>query len=206
MLLLAWPWWTSFHPVMYVGGLSFALGIPPVEMGVQLNTFWCLTSPLLSCKAKNMRSGKIQAPTVILVPHFAFCVSSFRSYWAHKSYVVFNFDIYIYRYIYTVCPTKFCILNTYEVKSLEFPNSKTTLWSKTFDFAYWGTFSTQNSELFVQTEHFLDFKNGFALLKFYLVKIFEDRKTLKILFRIHNLNNFSAKGILKILIFQKTFT
>ena len=65
---------------VYVGGLSFALGIPLVEMGVQLNTFWCLTSPLLSFKAKNMLSAEIQVPTVILVPHFPFCVSWLRSY------------------------------------------------------------------------------------------------------------------------------
>ena len=55
--VLAWLRWTSFHPMIYVSGLSFDLGIPLVEMGVKLNTFWCLTSPLLSIKTKNMRSA-----------------------------------------------------------------------------------------------------------------------------------------------------
>ena len=70
---------------------------PLVEMGVRLNTLWCLTSPLLSCKAKNMHSVEIHVPTVILVPHFPFCVSWLRSYWVHKSYVVIHFEIYIVR-------------------------------------------------------------------------------------------------------------
>ena len=82
-------------PMKYVGTLSFALGSPLAEMGVQLNTFWSLTSPLLSIMEIKMCHVKIQVPTVILVPHFAFCDFSLRSYWAHKSYVVHNFEIYI---------------------------------------------------------------------------------------------------------------
>ena len=61
-------------------------------MGVQLNTFWSLTSPLLSFMEIKMSHVKIQVQTVILVPHFAFYLTSLRSYWAHKSYVVIYFE------------------------------------------------------------------------------------------------------------------
>ena len=47
------------------------------------------------------------------------------------------------------------------------------------------------------------FKNGFALLKIYLIKIFEIPKSLKNLLRILGVNNFLAKGFFKIPIFQK---
>ena len=58
---------------------------------------------------------------------------------------------------------KFVLFKTYEVKNSEFRNSEATCNSKTFDFTYWGTFSTQNSEVYVQTNFFSVFKNGFAL-------------------------------------------
>ena len=41
----------------------------------------------------------------------------------------------------TVCPLKFVLFKTYEVKNSEFRNSEATCNSKTFDFTYWGTFS-----------------------------------------------------------------
>ena len=44
------------------------------------------------------------------------------------------------------------------MKSLEFRNSKATCNSKTFDFTHWGTFSAQNSEVFVQTNFFSCFQ------------------------------------------------
>ena len=97
LTFIAWPRVNFVATMPYVGGLGFALGIPLVEMGVQLNTFWCLTSPLLSFKAKNMGSAEIQVATVILVPHFAFCVPWLRSYWAHKSFLMIHFEIYIVR-------------------------------------------------------------------------------------------------------------
>ena len=41
-------------------------------------------------------------------------------------------------------------------------NCKTTLWSKTFDFTYWGTFSTPNSKVFVHENFFkVWWKNNF---------------------------------------------
>ena len=61
--------------------------------------------------------------------------------------------------IYTGCPMKFCFWNFYEVTRSEIQISETTLWSKTFDFTYWGTFSAQNSEVFGQTIFFSVFKN-----------------------------------------------
>ena len=70
---------------------------------------------------------------------------------------------------------KFCILKFYEVKSSEFPNSKTTLWSKTFDFTYWGTFSARNSEVFVQTELVEIFKTPPFFRNALLKKIFNNQ-------------------------------
>ena len=40
-------------------------------------------------------------------------------------------------------------------------NSKHTLCTQTFDFAYWGKFSSQNSTVYVGDEFFLAFKNAF---------------------------------------------
>ena len=103
----------------------------------------------------------------------------------------------------TVCPMKVCILKIYEVKSSEFRNSKTTSNSKTFDFTYWGTFSTQNSEVYVQTNFFSVFKNGFTLWKFYLVKILKIQKILKIYLRIHRIWHFVTESVFKNFNFSK---
>ena len=59
-------------------------------------------------------------------------------------------------------------------------NSKTTLWSKTFDFVYWGTFLTPNSEVFAQ-ENFLNFWKSLIFQKKMLLKKF----SLMSLFRRH---------------------
>ena len=67
----------------------------------------------------------------------------------------------------------------YEVKILEFRKSEATCNHKTFDFTYWGTFSAPNSEVFVQTDFFLIFKNGLAFLKIFLVKILQDHNDTK---------------------------
>ena len=106
--------------------------MPLVEMGFQLNTFWCLTSPLLSAKAKNIICDTIQVPTVILVPYWAFYVSSLRSYWRTKSYVVINFGIYIVRdefcrkiFLHSLKVTPFhCLLRPKTQKS----NEKNAFW------------------------------------------------------------------------------
>ena len=84
------------------------------------------------------------------------------------------------------------------MKSLEFRNSKATCNSKTFDFTHWGTFSAQNSEVFVQTNFFLVFKNGLTNSKIYLVKILEIQKILKIHLRIPEHQHFMTKRIFEI--------
>jgi len=52
-------------------------------------------------------------------------------------------------------------------------NFKTTLWSKTFDFVYWGTFLTPNSEVFAQ-ENFLNFWKTLIFQKKMLLKKFSN--------------------------------
>ena len=57
----------------------------------------------------------------------------------------------------------------YLLNRCENRNSKTTLWSPTLDFVYWGTFSTQNSNIFVQ-------ENG---LNFWKTQVFPKKRLLK---------------------------
>ena len=71
---------------VWVSGLSFAFGILRAEigMGVHVKTFWCLTSFLLSCKAKKNPFLKNSNQRVIFVPHFPFCFSWLRSSFSGK--------------------------------------------------------------------------------------------------------------------------
>ena len=78
---------------------------------------------------------------------------------------------------------KVCILKIYEVKSSEFRNSKTTSNSKTFDFTYWGTFSTQNSEVYLQTIFFFSFQKWLHTLKILFSKNFKNSKNPENLFK-----------------------
>ena len=97
--------------------------------------------------------------------------------------------------VHTVLPMNLVFFEFYVVTKSEFRNSEATCNSKTFDFTYWGTFSAQNSEVFVQTNFFSVFKNGFALSKIYLVKILEIVKSLKIYLRIHKILHLMAERI-----------
>ena len=71
-------------------------------------------------------------------------------------------------------PKSYAFGFAYVVEISEFQKSEATCNHKTFDFTYWGTFSAQNSEVFVQTNFFLVFKNGLAFLKIFLVKILQE--------------------------------
>ena len=55
----------------------------------------------------------------------------------------------------TVSPKNYAFGFAYVVEISEFQKSEATCNHKTFDFTYWGTFSAQNSEVFVQTDFFL---------------------------------------------------
>ena len=65
------------------------------------------------------------------------------------------------------------VLLTYVVKILEFRKSEATCNHKTFDFTYWGTFSAQNSEVFVQTDFFLFLADPWLFQKSAFKKIFK---------------------------------
>ena len=99
--------------------------------------------------------------------------------------------------ISTVWQKSYAFFFAYEVKISEFRKSEATCNHKTFDFTYWGTFSAPNSEVFVQTDFFLIFKNGLAFLKIFLVKILQDHNDTKKYWRIPIHGHFMAKSILK---------
>ena len=86
------------------------------------------------------------------------------------------------------CGQRKVIIRVYFQNRCENWNSKTTLWSKTFDFAYWGTFSTPNSEVFAQ-ENFSNFWKILIFQKKMLLKKFSNANSRPIMtekkFQIH---------------------
>ena len=75
----------------------------------------------------------------------------------------------------TVLPKSYAFAFAYVVKNSEFQKSEATCNHKTFDFTYWGTFSAQNSEVFVQTDFFLFLADPWLFQKSAFKKIFKLR-------------------------------
>ena len=78
-----------------------------------------------------------------------------------------------FQFLYSVTKKLRIFFFTYEVKILEFRKSEATCNHKTFDFTYWGTFSAQNSEVFVQTKFFLFLADPWLFQKSAFKKIFK---------------------------------
>ena len=70
-------------------------------------------------------------------------------------------------------------------------NSKTTLWSKTLDFVYWGPFSTPNSDVFVQ-ENFSNFLKILIFQKNMLLKKFSNAISRPVVLKNLTQPNFLA--------------